>query len=92
MNIFLGLLSLTVFRKIQEQPGYGSSIPDSRYYRSFCPGCMAPTRVTKAVLEIYSAVYCIECEPSHQGCSSPVTGLDSVDRDVDAYQPSWKNR
>jgi hypothetical protein len=68
--------------------GFGHRIPNSRYFRTFCIDCHTPMRVRMDDLD--RPIRCEECDPKHVRCTSPHTGLDGLDKDVDAFSPSWK--
>lgn len=70
---------------------YGSRIEGSRFYRAYCPGCDCPMRVTKNKLASFDQIWCGECAPHPvTTIGSSFSGLNSRDKDLDAYQPSWR--
>jgi len=68
-----------------------SPIPGSWFYRAYCPGCGDPVRVDARRAKKEESIYCEECDPPHQGCSSPANEkVDGIDGDTDAFKPSWR--
>lgn len=66
---------------------YGEPIPGSRFFRSFCPRCQTPMRVTRWRARNGIDTFCSDCEPSPAACAvgNANTRLNGVDADPDAY-------
>lgn len=62
----------------------GKPIPNSRYFRGYCPRCRTPTRVKTP--DDAEKVYCEDCEPRNVGVGNPHGSLNSADNDPDAYR------
>jgi len=75
---------------ITKHPDYGKRIEGSRFYRSFCPRCLSPVRVTLERLTFGEPVFCELCDPPHKGCNSPSSVVNDIEHDTDAFCPSWK--
>jgi len=70
----------------KKREGYGQPIPGSRLVRSFCPGCGDAMRVCVSNFGTPAVALCQECDPRHQGCSSPPCPND----DEDSFSSSWR--
>ena len=66
----------------------GDPIPGSKWFRSFCPRCDAPMRVTAENLKVY--IQCSDCDPPHTGVgrNTAPRGTSGVDGDHDAFARS----
>lgn len=56
--------------------GYGDRIPNSAFYRAFCPECLTPVRVTEGKIFNTQTIFCEICNPPHIGCTSPPSPID----------------
>lgn len=63
-----------------------SGIPGSICYRGYCPECGEPVRLSKERAEAKETIFCVDCDPPHQGCSSPPSKNDEIDE----FSSSWK--
>lgn len=62
----------------------GDPIKGSRFFRTFCARCGVPMRVKSSDLE--KDHECESCAPQHRGVGNAFSRLNSVDKDLDAYQ------
>lgn len=85
------MLRLYTLYAVTKIKGYGEPIKGSRYYRAFCPGCLCPVRVTQAKIENGDTIFCESCSPKN-AVGTGHGGLCCVDKDPDAYKPSWKSK
>lgn len=62
---------------------YGDPIPNSRYFRAFCPRCDAPVRVEEYIIKKNPTIFCEEFSLPHKGVGNPNPGWFN---DTDAFK------
>jgi len=68
-----------------------AKIDGSLFYRAYCPDCGEPVRITREKAEARESIYCIDCSPPHQGCSSPPCKNDDIDEFSSSYRIATRN-